>query len=1446
MTFYLPDDPEPGPANPAPAPNSSAIDVLGAAWDATGAQENSWGRNDRIRREIFAEIEARIGSFEAEMPVEPSLDVTEIGLEPHYQGYAETDYARRPYVERQVLARAGRFAAQRPADYGGLPLDEQQLEAELNRRLEAEWREDQAVMQAGGWGSGAAEFAGGMARSATGGSSVAFMLAGGPTFRPGIAGAARFMGIEGLLGAASEAFVLPQQWEQADRLGIPQPDALEAITTGFVASAGLAGIGAAAVRGFTYLTGRAAGEAELRPAGADPYDAQAAVDAAEAALREGRPAPLSQIGPGVDQRARDALGRLEDVAGPLNIISDFRTPEENAAAGGARGSQHLHGRAFDVDVSGLSIPERQELIRRARAAGFSGIGVYENSLHFDVGGDRAWGPSYRRDSLPAWAAEAIGAPVGQFAHDDFDAVAGRIIGAESGGRADARNPNSSATGAGQFLDATWLELVGRTRPDLIEGRSQAEVLAMRGDRALARQMVAAYARENAALLAAEGLPTDPGSLYLAHFLGPGGAAQALRADPGAHVSAVMTPEQLRANAAVRYGGKSLAEFSVGDLRRWAEVKVGTAVDPGLAWRPAGPHGYTQAGQVTTPAGTRIDVAYEVVDASSLIPASGDLQPRDRSRAASDEQIAEIAARLDPARLMPSPETDRGAPLVGPDGVIESGNGRVRSILRAAEMHPDRYEAYRAAIAEIAPIPEGVETPVLIARRTTELDDAARVRLVQESNTSSIARMSGSEQAAMEGRAIEPVDLELYDPAAPLASAENRAFAARLLSRLPQAERAALVTERGALNAQGARRLREALFARAYDAPDLTRVLAEDEGGDLRQLAEALADVAPRWAMLRDEIAAGRLAPELDVTPQLAQAARLVARARAQARTTKGLTVRAALADALAQVDVETGPVDAVTEQLVGVLTRDGRARSQEDVAALLGRYVDEAFAVGDTQARLFAETGDAAPEEILHALARTEIRADADPNAPGGAGPEPGDAGGGDAPGGPGPDDGGRGAGGGGAGEPPAGGGGGRGGDGEESVEDLIARGASPEELAAHPEIADALARLEEVPRTDLQEGYGTDAYFETRIYRAKTQELLGIEPAVDYLLTAARRLAWTEDGLDPPATVRQDRQATILIGAPASGKSTVANPLARALQATIVDADEAKKIVPEYQGGIGANAVHEESSALADEVLARAVLDGDNLVLPKVGGKAGSIEKLTARLKAEGYSVNVALVDVPADEAWRRMIGRWRATGRIIPPGFMAEAIDGPPRTYDVLKSKGAADGFARIDNSPGLGEPRRILEDPQGIVPADLGGVGSVRRDAVRPGDGPGEGAARPEGRGQEGLASPDIRQADDALFGAGSASPEVDAANRAALADFRARLEAEGDFEIATGRMTDGPDGPIPEIVSARQLLDEIEDEQDLAEVISACALPQARSRDAQSTAGGRPKPGGAGDA
>lgn len=91
----------------------------------------------------------------------------------------------------------------------------------------------------------------------------------------------------------------------------------------------------------------------------------------------------------------------------IPIISAYRDPARNARAGGAKKSQHMHGNAVDVDVSDLSIKERQDLIKLARSQGFTGVGVYRNSLHLDKGALRAWGPSYRSTSIPKWALAAL-------------------------------------------------------------------------------------------------------------------------------------------------------------------------------------------------------------------------------------------------------------------------------------------------------------------------------------------------------------------------------------------------------------------------------------------------------------------------------------------------------------------------------------------------------------------------------------------------------------------------------------------------------------------------------------------------------------------------------------------------------------------------------------------------------------------------------------------------------------------------------------------------------------------------------------------------------------------------------------------------------------------------------------------------------------------------------
>ena len=181
-----------------------------------------------------------------------------------------------------------------------------------------------------------------------------------------------------------------------------------------------------------------------------------------------------------------------------------------------------------------------------------------------------------------------------------------------------------------------------------------------------------------------------------------------------------------------------------------------------------------------------------------------------------------------------------------------------------------------------------------------------------------------------------------------------------------------------------------------------------------------------------------------------------------------------------------------------------------------------------------------------------------------------------------------------------------------------------------HPRVIAALDHMDEIEPTTEKSNCGSQQVWVSLEYLGGQKKLLGREAAVDNLYRGRLALAWIEDGLPPPSKNVSDRQAVILLGAPAAGKSTVAHPLARARSAAIIDADEAKKIIPEYQGGVGANAVHEESGTLGKDVLRLAIAAGDNILLPKVGAGAASIEKLIDDLAASGYRVEAVLVDAP------------------------------------------------------------------------------------------------------------------------------------------------------------------------------------------------------------------------
>lgn len=197
---------------------------------------------------------------------------------------------------------------------------------------------------------------------------------------------------------------------------------------------------------------------------------------------------------------------------------------------------------------------------------------------------------------------------------DFDYLMD-VARVESNFDTNAKAATSSARGLYQFTNQTWLSTLDQHgasqglgwaaqaisrdsngRYSVADAGLRDQIMALRNDPSVASGMAAAFTADNRAYMEPRlGRPADSVDLYLAHFMGSGGAVNflsAMKADPNQPAAPLM-PEAASANRSIFYGSGGRMRSLI-EIRELFRAKLdhgggGTVESYGLASEGLPPH-----------------------------------------------------------------------------------------------------------------------------------------------------------------------------------------------------------------------------------------------------------------------------------------------------------------------------------------------------------------------------------------------------------------------------------------------------------------------------------------------------------------------------------------------------------------------------------------------------------------------------------------------------------------------------------------------------------------------------------------------------------------------------------------------------------------------------------------------------------------------------------------
>ena len=178
-------------------------------------------------------------------------------------------------------------------------------------------------------------------------------------------------------------------------------------------------------------------------------------------------------------------------------------------------------------------------------------------------------------------------------------------------------------------------------------------------------------------------------------------------------------------------------------------------------------------------------------------------------------------------------------------------------------------------------------------------------------------------------------------------------------------------------------------------------------------------------------------------------------------------------------------------------------------------------------------------------------------------------------------------------------------------------------------------------------------------------------------------------DELYGNGAAKKEQKMFIIMGLPASGKSTFANKIKDETGSILIDSDFVKEKLPEFDGGDGAGLVHNESKEITAGIQMKAMQNGDNVIIPIVGSSGGKIEKLQNLAQKLGYKTYLQYIEVPREVAIVRNIKRIHTEGRYVNPELIDQSFTNVENQYKIGKE--TANGYQKITNI----EETKILEE-------------------------------------------------------------------------------------------------------------------------------------------------------